>query len=59
MENDNQWFEQAIQDLIKDEPSFIKRALLDQTNQLFNEQTKRIEQAKGEIDGRLWDKNNW
>ena len=36
-----------------------ERALLVATKTLLLEQAKRIEQAHGELDGRMWSPENW
>ena len=38
---------------------YKERALLVAAKNLFLEQAKRIEQAHGELDGRMWSPENW
>jgi hypothetical protein len=38
---------------------YKERALLVATKNLLLEQAKRIEQAHGELDGRMWSPENW
>ena len=38
---------------------YKERALLVAANNLLLEQAKRIEQAHGELDGRMWSPENW
>ena len=38
---------------------YKERALLVAAKNLLLQQTKRIEQAHGELDGRMWSPENW
>jgi len=41
------------------EKEYKERALLVAAKTLLLEQAKRIEQAHGELDGRMWSPENW
>lgn len=58
--NENrQWIIQEIDHLIKREPQYENRAFLIGLKNLIHEQAVRSDQMQGEIDGRLWDHDNW
>ncbi|UDM32255.1 hypothetical protein [Lentilactobacillus laojiaonis] len=59
MENYDDWLINELKSLEQEETSFIQRAILNEAIDIVKEQTKRIEQAKGELDGRVWDKQGW
>lgn len=59
MENYDEWLINELKSLEQEETSFIQRAILNEAIDIVQEQTKRIEQAKGELDGRVWDKQGW
>ena len=42
-----------------EEKEYQERALLVAAKTLLLEQAKRIEQAHGELDGRMWSPENW
>ena len=44
---------------IVEEKEYKERALLMAAKTLLLEQAKRIEQAHGELDGRMWSPENW
>lgn len=44
---------------IAEEKEYKERALLVAEKNLLLEQAKRIEQAHGELDGRMWSPENW
>lgn len=44
---------------IVEEKEYKERALLMAAKILLLEQAKRIEQAHGELDGRMWSPENW
>ncbi|WP_298729542.1 hypothetical protein [uncultured Granulicatella sp.] len=44
---------------IAEEKEYKERALLVAVKTLLLEQAKRIEQAHGELDGRMWSPENW
>lgn len=57
--NDETWLIQELENLIAQTPDYEKRALLHATIDMVHEQTKRIEQAQGELDGRIWNHEQW
>lgn len=57
---DNQkWLETILQKQINHEPGFARRALLERAQDFVREQGKRITQAQGELDGRVWNHQKW
>lgn len=59
MDENTKWLIQEIDQLSSRQDDYEKRALLTSLKKVVFEQQKRIEQAQGELDGRLWDHNNW
>ncbi|UQS81635.1 hypothetical protein MOO45_05300 [Bombilactobacillus folatiphilus] len=59
MNENNQWLLQQLDDLIKNEPQYEQRALLEGLKKIINEQDLRLEQLQNEIDGRLWNHDQW
>lgn len=54
-----QWLVRQLNQEIKAEPKFKPRALLERTRDLVKEQTKRLKQARMELDGRTWNHAKW
>ena len=50
---------ELIDTWIAEEKEYKERALLMAAKTLLLEQEKRIEQAHGELDGRMWSPENW
>ena len=57
--SEKEWVIEEIQNLAKSEKSYKKRAFFQELEKIINEQYKRIEQAKGELDGNLWSPKKW
>lgn len=50
---------QMIEEWISNEKEYKNRAMLVAVKNLLMEQSKRIEQAHGELDGRMWSPTGW
>ena len=50
---------QMIEEWISNEKEYKERAMLVAVKHLLVEQSKRIEQAYGELDGRMWSPTGW
>ncbi|MFC6323563.1 hypothetical protein [Companilactobacillus baiquanensis] len=59
MDENTEWLLNQIDELSTKQNDYKKRALLISLKKVVIEQQKRIEQAQSELDGRLWDHNNW
>lgn len=59
MDENTKWLLKQIDELSARQNDYEKRALLLALNKVVSEQQIRIEQAQGELDGRLWDHDNW
>lgn len=57
--SEKEWAIEEVQILAKSEKSYEKRAFFQELEKIINEQYKRIEQAKGELDGNLWSPKKW
>lgn len=53
------WLIDQLNQMIQTEPKFKSRALLERTRDLVNDQYRRLQQARDELDGRIWDHENW
>ena len=54
-----QWLVHQLTVYIQHEPKFKPRALLERTRDLVREQSKRLDQARRELDGRIWNHEKW
>lgn len=50
---------QMIEEWISNEKEYKERAMLVAVKHLLVEQSKRIEQAQLELDGRMWSPSGW
>jgi len=53
------WLEKQVDDLSKKQQSYENRAFLTAMKKVIGEQNRRSEQLKGEVDGRLWNHEQW
>jgi len=54
-----EWLLQELKRLNQTSRDYKQKALLRATKDLINEQTERIRQMEGELDGTLWSPRNW
>lgn len=54
-----EWLLQELERLNQTSRDYKQKALLRATKDLINEQTERIRQMEGELDGTLWSPRNW
>ena len=54
-----QYYLEKIDIQLLNSTDYRQKALLQATKVLLEEQVHRIEQKKGELDGRMWSPNNW
>ncbi|KRL68189.1 hypothetical protein [Companilactobacillus versmoldensis] len=59
MSNQNIWLVEQVKALAKKQPEYEDRAFLYALQSVIKEQQKRTEQIQGELDGRLWNHDNW
>lgn len=59
MASQNEWLDQQIEELKKDETSFKLLSFLDGIKDINKEQQKRLQQAQDELDGRMWSLDKW
>lgn len=59
MVSQNEWLDQQIEELKKDETSFKLLSFLDGIKDINKEQQKRLQQAQDELDGRMWSPDKW
>lgn len=53
------WYEGLIQELIQTSTDYRQKALLQASADLLAEQSNRLEQMAGELDGTLWSPKGW
>lgn len=53
------WLEKQVDDLSKKQHAYENRAFLAAMKKVVQEQNRRSEQLKGEVDGRLWNHEQW
>ncbi|WP_338231496.1 hypothetical protein [Companilactobacillus muriivasis] len=53
------WLEKQVDDLSKKQQAYENRAFLAAMKKVVQEQNGRSEQLKGEVDGRLWNHEQW
>lgn len=58
MDNNN-WFEDVINDLQQSEPQFDRRAIYEALTAYLQELEQRIAQKEVQIDGELWNHQEW
>lgn len=54
-----QWVLAQLDHLAEQSRDYRQKALFQETKKLFREQYQRIEQAEGELDGRVWSPKDW
>ncbi|WP_119326462.1 hypothetical protein [Companilactobacillus musae] len=59
MDDTGLWLSKQIETLSDKQKAYENRAFLVAMNKVVNEQNKRLEQLKGEVDGRLWNHEQW
>lgn len=59
MDDTGQWLSQQLETMKQNQKGYENRAFLLAMNQVVQEQNKRLEQLKGEVDGRLWNHEQW
>lgn len=59
MDETGLWLEQKISELSTKQKSYENRAFLVAMKKVVAEQNERTEQLKGEVDGRLWNHEQW
>ena len=57
--NQNLWLIEQVKALSKTQPEYQDRAFLLALQKVIKEQQKRTDQIQSELDGRLWNHNNW
>lgn len=55
----NEWMIQELERAFQMSRDYKQKALLASTKRLIQEQTVRIQQMEGELDGTLWSPRNW
>ncbi|CAJ1178605.1 hypothetical protein [Companilactobacillus nantensis] len=53
------WLEKKVADMAQKQTAYENRAFLIAMKKVVQEQNKRSEQLKGEVDGRLWNHEQW
>lgn len=53
------WLSSAVEKLAQKQHAYENRAFLLAMKKVVEEQNKRTEQLKGEVDGRLWNHEQW
>ena len=59
MDDTGKWLEKQVDDLSKKQTAYENRAFLLAMKKIITEQNQRSEQLKGEVDGRLWNHEQW
>ncbi|MFC6175921.1 hypothetical protein ACFQAV_03685 [Companilactobacillus huachuanensis] len=53
------WLEKQVDELSKKQQAYENRAFLVAMKKVIQEQNRRSDQLKGEVDGRLWNHEQW
>lgn len=53
------WLAKEIEKMATKQTAYENRAFLTAMKKVVNEQNKRTEQLQGEVDGRLWNHEQW
>ncbi|MFD1125709.1 hypothetical protein ACFQ22_10150 [Lentilactobacillus raoultii] len=59
MSENKDWAVEQLAKMAAQEPSFVNQSILKATQALIAEQTKRLDQAQQEVDGRIWSPDKW
>ncbi|MFH5811627.1 hypothetical protein [Companilactobacillus sp. FL22-1] len=59
MDDNGAWLKNKVNELSKEQHSYENRAFLVAMENIIDEQNRRLEQLKGEVDGRLWNHEQW
>ncbi|KRK95787.1 hypothetical protein [Companilactobacillus futsaii] len=59
MSETGQWLSQTVSDLSTKQTQYENRAFLVAMKKVIEEQNKRQAQLEGEVDGRLWNHEQW
>lgn len=55
----HEWTQQQLNKLISESRDFEEQAFYQVLQDTMTEQVKRIDQLQGEVDGRVWNTENW
>lgn len=56
---DEQWLDQVLGELAAQAPQYQERALLAATQTYVSELAQRLANGQGELDGRIWNHEQW
>lgn len=59
MTEESQWLLDRCDELVNNSEKYEERAFFQQLKILITEQDRRLTQAKGELDGRIWNPGKW
>ncbi|PMD67852.1 hypothetical protein [Companilactobacillus nuruki] len=59
MDDTGIWLNQQVDELSQKQKEYKNRAFLVAMKKMVEEQSKRLEQLQGEVDGRLWNHEQW
>lgn len=59
MTEESQWLLDQCDELVTNSEKYEERAFFQQLKILITEQDRRLTQAKGELDGRIWNPGKW
>ena len=58
MDETMKWVDETVANLLK-EANYEDQAVIKAARAALHEQAKRLENAEGELDGRIWSKEAW
>jgi len=59
MDETGMWLSKQVDELSKKQKAYENRAFLTAMKKVVDEQNERMELMKGEVDGRLWNHEQW
>ncbi|GBG95113.1 hypothetical protein LFYK43_15720 [Ligilactobacillus salitolerans] len=59
MNEESRWLLEQCEQLALHAPDYEQRAFFQQLRKLIVKQDQRLQQAQGELDGRVWNPGSW
>lgn len=55
----DEWLLEELENIYRNSRDYRQKALIKATQNMIKEQSERIRQMEGELDGTLWSPRNW
>ncbi|WP_018933154.1 hypothetical protein [Gracilibacillus lacisalsi] len=59
MTKENEWMIQQLQQIFDQTDDYYQRTLIKATQDIIEEQEKRMDQMEGEMEGTIWSPRKW